>query len=474
MRDIENTDRIIGEKAKSFEKTPPGEIWNGILDGIQPERKRLLPVFLRYAAGIAILLALGSGFYFIFRNHTENRMNELASGDKTEAGNQVTGPEHIENDMLPESGQEITGVTEENLQVVEKPEVNTFYAENEISRVSPQSETLHTEEQATVFTGEPSLIIAANFPGRLPIQLNPGDPERDRIREQNFDREYSWDDIRMLTDVSDEEKVTDRNFSLAAMLSPIYSYRDVSGTGMSQDYNDIEKGKLSYSGGMEFGIPASDRLSFQTGLVYSRMGYTIEGITNISSRGAIDWLNPKSTASSTQDLLVANSIGELTGTESSAGKTNFASYSNAPASQESDMLNTQLLSTRNDIILDDNLSIDQYLHFMEVPFNVNYKIIDRAVDLKLVGGLSTNFLLGSNVYLNSGGTTENIGQTSEIRRVNYSGNLGFGLDYDFRENLVFLFEPRFRYYLNSINSSVLVNSRPYSFGFFTGMRYYFR
>jgi hypothetical protein len=103
-----------------------------------------------------------------------------------------------------------------------------------------------------------------------------------------------------------------------------------------------------------------------------------------------------------------------------------------------------------------------------------YKLIDRRIDLKVLGGLSTNLLLGSRVYYSEGGNTEQIGTLDDLRTFNYSGNLGLGINTGISNELEFIFEPLLKYYLNSINGSDnYVESRPWSFGLYTGFRYNF-
>jgi len=104
---------------------------------------------------------------------------------------------------------------------------------------------------------------------------------------------------------------------------------------------------------------------------------------------------------------------------------------------------------------------------------LRYKLIDRKLGFNLLGGMSTNFLVGSNVYFQEDGTKEKIGKTTDIKTVNYSSIIGFGVDYAISKRLNINFEPTFRYYLNSINISSSINSHPYSMGIFTGISYYF-
>jgi hypothetical protein len=68
---------------------------------------------------------------------------------------------------------------------------------------------------------------------------------------------------------------------------------------------------------------------------------------------------------------------------------------------------------------------------------------------------------------------EEIGDVEYVKSVNYSGNAGLGFIYAIAKNFSLSLEPRFRYYLNSINTSLLPPTRPYTFGIMTGVNYSF-
>jgi len=117
--------------------------------------------------------------------------------------------------------------------------------------------------------------------------------------------------------------------------------------------------------------------------------------------------------------------------------------------------------------------IEQHLDYLEIPFNLRYTIVDRTFELQLVGGLSTNFLVNNYVTMETGSGTADIGYLTNIRSVNYSGNAGIGMIYHIHERFSLLLEPRFRYFLNSVNDASLPTTRPYALGLYTGISYTF-
>jgi hypothetical protein len=91
--------------------------------------------------------------------------------------------------------------------------------------------------------------------------------------------------------------------------------------------------------------------------------------------------------------------------------------------------------------------------------------------VNLLGGLSTNILVGNHASLTMSDKTSDIGSSQNIRSFNYMGNVGLGFDYNLGKNLLFTVEPQFKYFLNSINQGNLISNRPYMLGMFTGVKF---
>jgi hypothetical protein len=99
--------------------------------------------------------------------------------------------------------------------------------------------------------------------------------------------------------------------------------------------------------------------------------------------------------------------------------------------------------------------------------------VDRSIKLQLVGGVSTNLLVNNYITMDTPDGPAEIGYLTNIRTVNYTGNAGIGLAYHFLDHLSLSLEPRFKYFLNSINDESLPATRPYSIGVYTGLSYFF-
>ncbi|MEP5830920.1 MAG: hypothetical protein ABJ300_11650, partial [Maribacter dokdonensis] len=68
-------------------------------------------------------------------------------------------------------------------------------------------------------------------------------------------------------------------------------------------------------------------------------------------------------------------------------------------------------------------------------------------------------------------TTE-IGEANNINDLNFSANMGLGLNYNFSQKVRFNVEPIFKYQLNTF-SDVNGTFRPYSVGVYSGLTFKF-
>ena len=102
-----------------------------------------------------------------------------------------------------------------------------------------------------------------------------------------------------------------------------------------------------------------------------------------------------------------------------------------------------------------------------------YKLIDKKMDFQLLGGFSTNFLMGNKAFVWYDNEKIPIGKTADIYTLNFSSTIGFSFEYGLSNKLSLNLEPTFKYYLNSVNKRALLNTHPYSIGIFSGLSYDF-
>lgn len=483
MSKNKNIDDLFREKLGNFEQFPPDNVWEGISSGLDEKSgKKLVPLFWRYAAAILLLVAIGTS-WLLYRD-SDNEVPVDLTTENREPQKSIPQPEQFQEPGPTQKNENTTGKVTKSVssgpgelpaKQLEEPDFLAAGPDKETSRFR---EDESSQDQDITLKTE-SRIIVSDVIDHLPHQIDPPENFSDLIQTQlNAEKVYSWEDLGLK--IPEEPSKTEKqNFSIAAIFSPVYSYRDLGNvsSSLNKTLNESETGMITYAGGFNIGYRASKRFSIHSGIMYSRIGVGVNDILAASGytespRNDLVWNRNASSV-----YLVNNSIGSIENGSTWKSKMDTESAeseSPVPISvSEMDYLNSQGFYAPEENYIPDDGSINQYFQYLEVPLMMKYIVIDRTVDIKLLGGMSTNFLMGNTVKYTEGGETDVIGSTADVRTVNYTGNIGVGFDYGIREKFHFLFEPQFKYYLNSINTDNLIQNRPYTFGLYSGFIYLF-
>ena len=119
-----------------------------------------------------------------------------------------------------------------------------------------------------------------------------------------------------------------------------------------------------------------------------------------------------------------------------------------------------------------NGSMIQQFGYLEIPLELNYALLDKDFGISLVGGFSSLFLTNNAVLLEADGLNTEIGEANNINNVNFSSNIGFGLNYKFTPKIKLNIEPVFKYQLNTFSNSA-GDFRPFSVGIYSGFNFKF-
>ncbi len=256
-------------------------------------------------------------------------------------------------------------------------------------------------------------------------------------------------------------------WQVGASISPLYNYRDVTSQNRYQRElaNASESARLTYAGGVQVTYKQSRRLSVESGLYYTRMGVNIGDFSSYKN----GWFGER------VDNVTGN-IDDVSGVSNSMGKivsVDEARFVNNHAVTESAADYNMLIP---ELMLNDNQLAERFSQsfgYLEIPLSIKYMVIDRSVKVNLIGGFSTNLMIDNSVSVHTGEGKVEIGEVQDLRSMNYSGNAGIGFVYDLFESFSLSVEPKFRYYLHSINHGILPSTRPYTFGLYTGVNYTF-
>lgn len=433
---------MLKDKLGNYQVDPPEKVWNAISGQLDSGRKRRGMYILILATAASITLAISLGIHFF-------------------------GPDlPLEHAGVQEQSIEEQSIEEQNLiqESKDRPTVE----------LTPEDTPVPATQQTNVLLPQP----VAQADKLVETEYNTESilvPEEAVDPEEVFNAEEAVDPvpdlvpdtaIEMITDpfpVLEQEKKRKSRWMVGAAVSPLYSYRDADAAAMPS--NQAESGLLSYSTGVHVRYRRNSRFAFETGIYYNRTGIAIgaPGI-RVFSQSQDNMLFGYGSESANINN-INNSVGNIV---AHSGDIYLNEYK-ITAENGRDALQGEVLE---DIQFAES-GIQQHLDYLELPFNLRYSVIDRAFELQLVGGVSTNFLVGNSVTMEGSSGREEIGYLSNVNTVNYSGNAGLGMIYHMGRNLSLMLEPRFRYFLNSVNDATLPATRPYSLGFYTGLSYTF-
>ncbi|NLN30198.1 MAG: PorT family protein [Bacteroidales bacterium] len=470
-----NIDLVFRNGLKNYEVLPPPEAWNSIRPAIRAGQRPLL-VILRIAAAAALLLSVS---FFAYRLSTR-----------------VSLPEQTELAGIPDQAvlagspdQTVPAGSPDQAALAGSPDQAVLAASPGIQSPSvimyPDTGETETEENNSV-----AKLIIAQADSAVYGELTPAAGSRiiqpvatgRTVAEMAATAPYTGIDISLQELFrTDNEEIAAENMKslyspavsetgrktgkwrISALVSPTYYTSFYSGDDefMSRLMTDEQPG-FSYSGGLALAYSINKRLSVQSGLYYSSFGQELSGITSFAGFQAYDY------AKGNRNFGVMTTRGMV--------------YTNNADVFLLDTRNENRIVTRYtrdyfdpskaDLVYVDN-SLHQNFSYLELPVVLRYKLLGRALDFNLIGGLSSNILINNSVYAAIDGGRYQVGRTEGMSMFTFSSSLGMGVEYNFPGNLSLNLEPVFRYYLNPFSETPALKVHPYSFGIFSGISYRF-
>ena len=259
-----------------------------------------------------------------------------------------------------------------------------------------------------------------------------------------------------------EEEITkgpksNSNWKMGGDLAPVYAYRTASdkpniSNSLNSDYNTTnERGLFTYSGGVNLGYELNEKFTIQSGIYYAQIGQIAD---EVNLKQQPEFAPP----------VYSSNDPKYTG-NTSAGKLNADDKALEEGNKETNFYDDENIAVDN---------LEQNFQYIEVPLIAKYKILDKKLDLQLIGGLNTGLLVGNDLYKKNGFEKDRVGETENISKYIYNTITGIGLGYELSDKLFMSVEPTIKYSLTSINKAHNYHYRPYSFGVFTGISYRFK
>ncbi len=435
LKDEKNIDRLFRDGLEDFEPPVPSFVWNEVETKIdRSNRIRLWTYIGGVAASVALFLSFVAGYYLstqeVDKFALQEKFIDSILTHKTNPVTEINQDSDVEK-IVPKLNEQDKKKKDVELAVL----ANSLNTEYKIKKTT--SSSTQTEK-----TTEKNLRNTA---------------ENVETPNNNF-QIHDWSQNKQKSEVVFSSPHKKSAWVVGGQFSPVYTLnrsslamRETVGEpinamniGNEKLYNSIETPLLAFCGGVRIEYRSDNRWSIQTGFFYTRLGQVSSDVYT-GAKNATTIIDANSQQQFAPPNVQTNAFGGQ-----------FASQS-APASS--------LAFTSSEII--------QNFEYIEIPLIFRYRLMDRRLGFNVLGGVSTNLLVGNDVYVHEAGKKMWVGETADIRIIKYNGILGFGLDYQISKRISFSLEPTFKYSLDAISHKSSTTYFPYSFALFTGINYSF-
>lgn len=469
MKDEKNIEHSIRAKLENFQATPPPHIWDNVQLQIAAGRRRNRMVYMGWVSAAAVVvLAFLAGWYFN-KNLKEDKSkivkSEIIQTEKNEAKTAIRYEETTnENQLSADSNAE------------NSDQIN-YTATNQLTGVSSVGSKMtfnKTRESGFIATSRESFNLTM-IPA-LNVQLAQNQIfQTELVLHSNVVSAKNLSELEALLVAENiknvkEASTSDNKWKMGMYVAPGYSsYSSNYSESYAQNMNYTgSDGNANVGGGFSVQYKTSKRWIVESGIYYAQNGQQSENSTPVFARNqnADYMLAPTELSYFSNEVRVENNKMAM---NSAAGVIQFsATPKGAELTGDFEAKNTGVAN-----LMVPNGGFSQVFEFMEIPLYVRYRVIDRKIGVELLTGLNTGIVVGNNAYIENQYGVQNIGETMDISTVNIAGTLGMGVNYALGKHFSVAVEPRFSYYLNSINSNPSVEFRPYRTGFYTGVTYEF-
>lgn len=436
-----NIDLLFRNGLKDYEVLPPAGVWSHIFTAIRRKQKPI--IILRAAALIAVLLSLSILGYKWSREVVIQMQNpELAFTDETAGyGNYAGKAQPVQKPLIVK------------LRTAKSDVIPAASFDQEAIAFNDES----GNPSAETVIKEPSAFTPGNL-FRMPA-------DRAIIKKSTFPAVNSNNIYSSVSGMKEIEftgqKEKSNKWSVTALASPTYYMSHDAAGDVANNAGIPEQSMVSYSGGVAFAYNLTKKLSIQSGLYYSTVGNKIDGI------GSYSGFRPYDKTKGDNNFEVVTSNGTI--------------YTENADVFLVDRSGNRVITKYNNDVFDPtkanlsylNNSLYQNFGYLEMPIFLRYKLIDRAIDFNLIGGVSYDILVNNTVNAHVDGNKYYVGKTEGLNSFLVSSSLGMGLEYSLSEKLSLNLEPTFRYYLSPFNMMVGSKIHPYSFGVFSGLSFKF-
>ena len=524
MKNSKNIDRLFQEKFKDFEATPNEKIWKNIESSLQEkeEKRRIIPFWWKLS-GVAALIAVG---FFIGNKYTGNSNFQIPNPK-----NDVVTKTTISNDAMSnenttivasEKGkrnEEISKLnqnsTSENKNLVNDNEPQNVENKAVVSNNSVSKSIKNKKQNASTFVNNSNENVVVSNKDKSKKSQNSSEKNKLNLNEKNntvannaqekanqlseknktnaivttdskvkntneieikksekeilnSEKTTNPEVIATVTDIEKEDEIasslanstneleailaqkeTDKKkknptetnrWQITSAIAPIFFGSTSNDSPVDAKFNSNSKtyeNSMSYGVGLQYNL--TKKLAIRAGINKLDLDYATNDVAFLENTQNVESLVAVSEENTLQ--FVANGANPVDG---------FTLASNTV----------------------NNGTLRQEFGYYEIPFELSYAVIDKKIKVNIITGLSTLFLDGNTISLTSPKYNMALGEANNVNKVNFSTNVGLGINYNLYKSFYLNLDSILKYQMNTFNSNS-GDFNPYIIGLYSGLSYKF-
>ena len=473
IKETTNIDRLFHNGLANHETEVPSFIWDNITTSLnEQKRHRKIVYFRRMAAVAAIFLAFFAGYWITLKtiNNQYNANNNFPVATKINSeqnngsgetiklfdlqrnNSRIAVSSNNESQENTENKDALSGNSNQQNRFVGSTQTNNnqtvsnyqnAIASNEISTNSQNVNNQIVTQKINfdnILAPETNLVLTQYITDSWEAFALNNHSQRARKTEMYLNA--------LNNQPIQKEDHTNNNWAVSGVASPLYSFRNPifneSPELPTEYYQKMESPLLSYSGGLTVEYSPLNRLSIQSGVFYSQIGQQASEFVAINNKG--------------EGIHVSTTAGNIEG--SLLQRPRNISPEGAPVPPPGGLVQY-------------DWNLIQQFDYVEIPLVARYKLIDKKITMNIIGGFTTNILVGNKVYIDEVTDLNYLGTTMNMRPMNYNGTIGIGAEFSLTKHISLNFEPAMRYSITPANSKSETLYYPYSFAIFSGLKYSF-
>jgi hypothetical protein len=466
MKDEKNIDNIIRGKLENFSAPPPAHVWSNVQERMAAQRRKNRMIYIGWISVAAVVvLAFLAGWYFNDNLKDHNSISvrsETIQSGKSNNNTAIQSPEtSVQNPLVTEKEKKESSYSEttqlaEVLPVASKAAFSNQTGKN-INSTPRENFRIAKLESANV-------RVAQNQLPNTELALKTKTVSVNNLTEH--------DKLLIAENIKNVNATTkpNNNWKMGMYVAPGYSSYTASHSesyAKNMTYSGSD-GNANVSTGFSVQYKTSKRWIVESGVYYAQNGQQSENSVNLLTKN----IEADNTFAPGEINYFSNTVRVENNNLAMNSTAGVIQFNGTPRGAE---LSGDFEASKTGVanLMVPNGEFSQVFEFMEIPFYVRYRLVDSKLGVELITGLSAGIVVGNNAYIENQYGVQNIGETMDISPFNISGTLGMGVNYELGKHFGLALEPRFNYYLNSINTNSAVDFRPYRIGFYTGISYQF-